>query len=80
MLGEMLSFGIVVGVAVIYRRRPEIHRPMMLLASLMIISGSLGRCPYVGEFALRPPLYVFWSHSGARGAVAGSPAGDDARS
>jgi hypothetical protein len=58
MLGEMLSFGTLVSVAVIYRRRPEIHRPMMLLASLMIISGSLGRCPYIGEFALMPPLYV----------------------
>ena len=58
MLGEMLSFGTLVSVAVIYRRRPEIHRPMMLLASLMIISGALGRCPYIGEFALMPPLYV----------------------
>jgi len=58
MLGEMLSFGTLVSVAVIYRRRPEIHRPMMLLASLMIISGSMGRCPYIGEFALMPPLYV----------------------
>ena len=58
MLGEMLSFGALVGVAIIYRRRPEIHRPMMLLASLMIISGSLGRCPYIGQFAIMPPLYV----------------------
>ena len=58
MLGEMLCFGVLVGVAVVYRRRPEIHRPMMLLASLMIISGSLGRCPYIGEYAARPPLYV----------------------
>lgn len=58
MLGEMLSFGVLVAVAVIYRRRSEIHRPMMLLASLMIISGSLGRCPYIGEFAVMPPLYV----------------------
>ena len=58
MLGEMLSFGVLVGVAIIYRRRPEIHRPMMLLASLMIISGSLGRFPYIGQFAIMPPLYV----------------------
>lgn len=58
MLGEMLCFGALVGVAIIYRRRPEIHRPMMLLASLMIISGSLGRCPYIGQFAIMPPLYV----------------------
>ena len=58
MLGEMLSFGLLVGVSIVYRRRPEIHRPMMLLASLMIISGSLGRCPYIGQFAIMPPLYV----------------------
>jgi len=58
MLGEMLCFGILVGIAVIYRRRAEIHRPMMLLASLMIISGSLGRCPYIEAFAIKPPLYV----------------------
>lgn len=58
MIGEMLTFGLFVGVAVIYRRRPEIHRPMMLMASLMIISGSLGRCPYIGQYAIMPPLYV----------------------
>jgi hypothetical protein len=58
MLGEMLSFGTLVAIAVIYRRRAEIHRPMMLLASLMIISGSLGRSPYIGNFAIMPPLYV----------------------
>jgi hypothetical protein len=58
MLGEMLSFGALVGIAVLYRRRAEIHRPMMLLASLMIISGSLGRCPYIADFAAMPPLYV----------------------
>jgi len=58
MLGEMFSFGVLVGVAIIYRRRAEIHRPMMLLASLMIISGSLGRSPYIGQFAIMPPLYV----------------------
>jgi hypothetical protein len=58
MLGEMLAFGTLVAFAVIYRRRAEIHRPMMLLAALMIISGGLGRCPYIGNFAIMPPLYV----------------------
>ena len=58
MLGEMLMFGALVAIAVIYRRRAEIHRPMMLLASLMIISGSLGRCPYIADYAAMPPLYV----------------------
>ena len=58
MLGEMLVFGTLVAIAVIYRRRAEIHRPMMLLASLMIVSGSLGRCPYIANLAVMPPLYV----------------------
>ena len=31
---------------------------MMLLASLMIISGSLARFPYIANFAIMPPLYV----------------------
>jgi hypothetical protein len=58
MLGEMLAFGTLVAIAVIYRRRAEIHRPMMLMASLMIVSGSLGRCPYIADFSVMPPLYV----------------------
>lgn len=58
MVGEMLCFGAFVATAVIYRRRLEIHRPMMLMASLMIISGSLSRCPYIENFAIKPPLYV----------------------
>ena len=57
-LGEMLCFGTLVGIAVSYRRRAEIHRPMMLVASLMVISASLGRCPYIGEFSIKQPLYV----------------------
>src|SRR6201998_3138447 len=58
MLGEMLALDTLVAIAIIYRRRAEIHRPMMLLASLMIISGALGRCPYIENFAAMPPLYV----------------------
>jgi hypothetical protein len=58
MLGEMLCFGTLVTIAVIYRRRAEIHRPTMLLASLMIISASLGRSPYIENFSIKPPLYV----------------------
>jgi len=56
---QMLSFGTLVGIALVYRRRPEIHRPMMLLATLAIQSGALGRCPYIESIAARPPLYVW---------------------
>jgi hypothetical protein len=58
MLGEMLCFGTLVATAILYRRRAEIHRPVMLLASLMVISASLGRIPYIATFSIKPPLYV----------------------
>jgi hypothetical protein len=58
MLGEMFCFGALVGIAVMYRRRAEVHRPTMLLASLMVISASLGRTPYIEVLSIKPPLYV----------------------
>jgi hypothetical protein len=57
---QMLSFGILVGIGLVYRRRPDIHRPMMLLATIVIQSGAFGRLPYIENLAARPPLYVWW--------------------
>jgi hypothetical protein len=59
MFVQMLSFGTLVGIGVVYRRRPEIHRPMMLLATIVIQSGALGRFPYIENLAAFPPLYVW---------------------
>lgn len=56
---QMLSFGTFVGIGLVYRRRPEIHRPMMLLATIVIQSGALGRCPYIENIAALAPLYVW---------------------
>ena len=56
---EMVLFGTLVGVGLAYRRRPEIHRPMMLLATIVILSGSLDRFPYMEDLAFRSPLYVW---------------------
>jgi hypothetical protein len=55
----MLGFGGFVALGMKYRRRMEIHRPMMLLATMFIISGSISRCPYIGNLAAIPPLYVY---------------------
>jgi hypothetical protein len=60
MLSEMVLFGTFVAIGIANRHRAEIHRPMMLLATLAIISGSLGRIPYVVNLAILPPLYVYW--------------------
>jgi heme A synthase len=46
MAGPVLSilvFGLFVLLGVANRRRPEVHRPMMLMASLTIIGAALGR-------------------------------------
>jgi hypothetical protein len=39
----LLMFGAFVGVGVLYRRRPEIHRPMMLLATLSTMTPAIAR-------------------------------------
>jgi hypothetical protein len=59
MLSEMVLFGAFVTVALVNRHRAEIHRPMMLLATIAILSGSLARIPALGSFAAMPPLYAY---------------------
>jgi len=56
---QMLAFGTFVGLGLAYRRRPEVHRPMLLMATLSIQSGALGRCPYIEDIAAMAPLYVW---------------------
>jgi hypothetical protein len=59
MLTEILLFGVLVGIAITYRRRAEIHRPLMLLATVVILSGALARCPIVSDLAATPPFYAY---------------------
>lgn len=40
-------FGIFVAVGIAYRNRPDIHRPLMLLATTAMMGGSFDRWPYV---------------------------------
>jgi hypothetical protein len=39
----VVIFGLFVAVAVYYRRRPDVHRPMMLMATLMAIPAAVAR-------------------------------------
>jgi hypothetical protein len=57
MYAEMLLFGAFVALGYFYRRKPDAHRPMMLLATVILQSGSLGRLPYVWDLAVAP-LYA----------------------
>jgi len=40
---SIVVFGLLVFIGVMNRRRPEVHRPMMLMASVAIIGAALGR-------------------------------------
>ena len=58
----ILVFGLFVAIGVWYRRRPEIHRPMMLLGTLVIMAAATDRITAL------PPLFAetIWGGSGGR--------------
>jgi hypothetical protein len=58
MLMQLACFAAFVGIGLANRRRPEIHRPMMLLATIAMMSAPMGRFPYTEVLGFRPPLYV----------------------
>jgi hypothetical protein len=49
-LSGLLTFALFVTVGVLNRRRPEIHRPMMFLASLAVVAAALGRIAPLNEW------------------------------
>lgn len=55
-LGDILSFSILVGLAIWYRRKPEVHKRLMLLATLgslmpAALSHIIGHSPVLREIA-----------------------------
>lgn len=49
MLSEIALYVVFVTIGVLNRKRPKVHRPMMLMASLAILSGATGRIPLVNS-------------------------------
>lgn len=47
MFAEIAMYTIFVTVGVLARKRPKIHRPMMLLASLTLLAGATARIPFL---------------------------------
>ncbi len=57
-LSGITTFAVFVGIGIVYRRRAEIHRPAMFLASLAVVAAALGRITvlnhwYAGTFLER---------------------------
>lgn len=49
MYTEIALFVAFVAIGVLNRKRPRIHRPMMLMASLVILTGATGRIPRINS-------------------------------
>jgi hypothetical protein len=49
MYAEIALFVTFVAIGVLNRKRPRIHRPMMVMASLSILSGATGRIPLMAS-------------------------------
>jgi hypothetical protein len=45
-LGDLVNFASLVTAALLYRRRPEIHKRLMLCATIAILAPALGRLPF----------------------------------
>ena len=45
-LGDMLVFALLVGAAIYYRRRADVHKRLMLLATIAILPAAVARLPF----------------------------------
>lgn len=83
-LSSVVLFGIFVAIGVWQRRRLEIHRPMMFLASLSVVSAALGRLPVLNAWcadsilehaltAFVSTVFLGWLIWGAKALIQRSP-------
>jgi len=57
-LGDMLVFALLVGAAFYYRRRTDVHKRLMLLATITLIPAAVARLPF--DFFLQGGPWVFF--------------------
>jgi hypothetical protein len=56
-LGDMVLFGSAFGAAIVYRHRPEIHKRLMLLASVALMFAAVGRVWFVHNMVVELLLW-----------------------
>ena len=57
-LGTVFVFVALAGAAILYRRRSDIHKRLMLLATLSILTPAIARIPWAAFRAIGPPLFI----------------------
>jgi hypothetical protein len=49
---DMVAFGILVSLAIAWRKKPELHRRLLFIATCSLMDAGLGRFPYIFNHAL----------------------------
>ena len=57
-LGTAIVFALFASAAVLYRRRSDIHKRLMLLATLTILTPAIARIPWEPFRMMGPPLFL----------------------
>jgi hypothetical protein len=57
-LGTVFVFAVLAGAAIAYRRRSDVHKRLMLLATLSILTPAIARIPWEPFRAMGPPLFL----------------------
>jgi hypothetical protein len=67
--GDMLLFGGFFGAAIAYRRRPEIHKRLMVAATVALLFAAVGRMQFIASRAMAgviwlSPMFVGMAYDG----------------
>src|SRR5262249_56194588 len=57
-IGDMIAFGVLVGAAVLQRQHPDTHKRLMLLATISLLNGAIGRL--LRQYGLGGPPNLFY--------------------
>jgi hypothetical protein len=55
-IGDLLQFGVLIGLGLYFRRRPQIHKRLFLLATIALLTPAIARLPHVLPYG---PLLFF---------------------
>jgi uncharacterized membrane protein YozB (DUF420 family) len=66
-LGDMILFGMFFGAAIAYRGRPEVHKRLMITATVALLFAAVGRMTFITSYAVYElvwlsPLLVGMGH------------------
>src|SRR6185436_13121375 len=58
---DMLVFAPLFAAAIYYRRTPELHKRLMIVATTALLVAAVTRMPFLGSPPDRLPLHLIWT-------------------